>query len=159
MKTATKKRETPATGILQEWVAKLGLRHQGVLMTVIRGCDTAPKVDASKDLTRLVRSVLLNTHCDNPDDAKSFIETCSLTETLRRMNAFADNLDHYPHHFVMHMIHAVEVIGYCHPDEATRSVWQGFYIIFCNGLHVPFESKAEMDRRLDADEDEFGERN
>jgi hypothetical protein len=41
------KREIPPTGILQEWVARLGLRHQGVLVTAIRGCATMPKEDAS----------------------------------------------------------------------------------------------------------------
>lgn len=32
--------EKPSTSILQGWVMGLGLRHQGVLLTAVRGCDS-----------------------------------------------------------------------------------------------------------------------
>jgi hypothetical protein len=41
--------------ILQDWVQSLGLRQQGVILTAIRGCDTAPKLDTAKALTRSLR--------------------------------------------------------------------------------------------------------
>ncbi len=41
--------------ILKPWTEKLGLRHQGVLMAIIRGCDNAPKEDPAKSLARCIQ--------------------------------------------------------------------------------------------------------
>lgn len=149
------KREVPATGILQGWVAKLGLRHQGVLLTVIRGCDTSPKEDASKAFTRALRGVLLNTHCANPEDAKSFIETLPWDAIDDRSNEFLKSVDQYPHHFVMHVIHACEVIGFHHPDCQLRDTFRGIYFRCCKKLHVIPENERQLDNRLSADEHSF----
>lgn len=144
--------------IVQDWVQDLGLRHQGVLMTAIRGCDTAPKNDPSKLFVRCYRSVVLNAHCGDPARAKTFIEAVSGDELLSRFEDFRKNLDHYPHHYVMHLIHSIEIIGYKHPDWSVRAKWHAFYLILCNGLHLAMESQAELDHRLDADEETFGQR-
>jgi len=147
------KRELPPTGILQEWVAKLGLREQGVLLTAVRGCDTCPKEDPMKDLSRAFRGEILNTHCKDPTKAVSFIELCEPEELMRRQNIVAGSIDHYPHHFVMHLIHAVEILGYHHPARAPY--WQAFYVILCNGLHMIPETKIECQSRLGATEETF----
>ena len=60
--------------ILLPWVTELGLRHQGVLLSAIRGCDTAPRNDASKNLVRCLRAELLLPHCGDPRKSASFIE-------------------------------------------------------------------------------------
>lgn len=157
MRTTIEKRAIPATGILQEWVAKLGLRHQGVLLTVVRGCDTAPKEDASKAFTRAVRGVLLNTHCANPEDAKSFIEACSPIEIWNRFEELKrQGFDCYPHHFVMHLVHACEVIAFHHPHGVIADVFTDIYYVFCQKLHVRPESPEQLSERLDAEEHDFG---
>lgn len=148
-------REIPPTGVLQEWVAKLGLRQQGVLLTVIRGCDTAPKEDVSKDLSRAIRGVLLNTHCANPEESSSYIQHVDLDEMMRRMNNFADSFDQYPTHFVLHILHAAEVIAYYHSDPRIGTVFNSFYLIMCNRMHVKPEMRVELAYRLDADEEAF----
>lgn len=153
------RREIPPTGILQEWVAKLGLRQQGVLLTAVRGCDTAPKRDPSKQLSRAIRGMILNTHCKNPEDARSFIEVCSKGELYRRMGMFANDCDHYPHHFIMHILHASEIIGYCHPVHEDSVVWLEFYNKLCWGLHLTPETCREMNIRLNAEEEAFGDAN
>jgi len=150
----TTKREIPPTGILQEWVAKLGLRHQGCLLTAIRGCDTAPKEDVSKCFTRAIRGAILNTHCENPEDAASFIEQCSPNEIIERGTAFLKNCDQYPHHFVMHIIHVCEVIGYNHPLNIANAFEQ-VYMLACDRLHMEPEPQYKLDRRLDAKESVF----
>lgn len=149
-------RKIPITGILQEWVAKLGLRHQGVLVSCIRGCDTAPKDgDPSKNLSRALRGMILNTHCANPQNAKSYIEYCTLSEITKRQDEFRKNTDHYPHHFIMHIIHASEIIGYKHPDSFMQEIWMNFYIKMCKSLHMNPETEKQMDQRLNADEESF----
>lgn len=145
--------------ILKDWVMELGLRHQGVLLTVIRGCDTAPKDDPSKLLTRCIRAVLLNTHCDDEKKAATFIQHVDADELHERFIAYRKNLDHYPHHYVMHVIHAIEIIGYKHPNPRVAGVWRAFYVRLCEGLHMPFETEDDLDARLNADEATFAARN
>lgn len=140
--------------ILKEWVTGLGLRHQGVLLTAVRGCDTAPKNDPSKMLIRSLRAEILNAHCGDAAKARTFIESVSGDELMRRFDAFRRSVDHYPHHYVMHVVHACEVIGYKAPPERA-GYWRGFYVILCNGLHLTPETEAELDHRLNADEETF----
>lgn len=145
--------------VLQSWVEQLGLRHQGLILTAIRGCDTAPKEDASKALTRCYRAATLNAFVGDPAKARTFIEAVDVEELAARMDAFRRNLDHYPHHYVMHLIHAAEVVGYKHPEPLLAAIWCGFYIALCQGLHVQPESEVDMDARLTAAEDDFADAN
>lgn len=141
--------------ILKTWVENLGLRQQGVLLTVIRGCDTAPKDDPSKLFTRCIRDVLLNAHCGDAKKAATFIQHVEPQELHSRFTAFRKNLDHYPHHYIAHVLHAIEIIGFLHPDENISMVWLGFYLTLCRGLHVRPETFEDMQERLNADEVTF----
>lgn len=141
--------------ILQDWVQELGLRHQGVLVASVRGCDTAPRHDPSKLLSRCLRAEILNAHVGDAFKAKTFIEQVSSAELEERMNAFLKNCDHYPHHFVMHFVHAAEVVGYHGPSAEARMRWRGFYLRACNRLHMNPETSEQLDARLNADEESF----
>jgi hypothetical protein len=59
--------------ILQSWVEKLGLRHQGVLVSAMRGCDLAPRHDPSKLAQRLLRGAVLEPHCGRVVKPVSYI--------------------------------------------------------------------------------------
>lgn len=144
--------------ILKDWVQELGLRHQGVLLTSVRGCDTAPKHDASKLLTRCIRNEILNPHCGNAKKAATFIEAVPEDVLIQRFGDFRRNLDHYPHHYVMHIVHTIEIIGYKHPDPRIAYNWRMFYKYLCRGLHLNLETEEELDRRLNADEETFAKR-
>lgn len=143
--------------ILQDWVMALGLRHQGVLLGAVRGCDTAPKEDPSKGLVRALRAEILETHCANPNDAKTFIEPVGEPELQARMQAVSRSFDHLPAHYVLHLVHAAEVIGYHCPYAGRAHVWLRFYERMCSKLHMTPETKAELDARLNADETTFAE--
>jgi hypothetical protein len=145
--------------IIQDWVAELGLRHQGVLVASVRGCDDAPKDDPSKLFTRCYRSVILNAHCVDPSKTATFIQVMSPADEERRFHAFRKNLDHYPHHYVMHLTHAIEIVGYKHPDGNVQQRWKGYYLQLCRGLHVNPETHEQLDDRLNADETTFGRAN
>lgn len=146
---------TIVKSVLQDWVMQLPLRHQGVLLTCVRGCDTAPKHDPSKLFTRCLREKILNPFVGDSKKAATFIEWVPTEVFHERFTAFRKNLDHYPHHYVMHVIHAIQVIGYKHSDEDTRIVFKACYLLLCKGLHMKYENEAEMDRRLTLDEIEF----
>lgn len=101
--------------ILQPWVEELPLRMQGVLMSAVRGCDTAPRHDTSKILQRIYRSEILECSCGDPQKSVSYILPADVPTTVRRMNEFLEDCDHYPAHFVLHVVHAAEILGYYHP--------------------------------------------
>jgi len=140
------------SGIMQEWTHKLGLRQQGVLVAVVRGCDTAPKEAPIKVMARLIRGVLLNPHCGDVKRSTTFIMPWD--DSLWSSVSLAVSKDHdcLPHHYIMHLVHAVEIIGYTHPYPHMREHFKGFYLLMCRKLHVNPETEEEMNQRLNADE-------
>lgn len=141
--------------ILQDWVQRLGLRHQGVLVSAVRGCDTAPKHDPIKLLVRAYRGDTLNAHCGDVAKAATFMTRPSYDELMALMESVAKDLDHYPQHYVAHLVHAAEIAGYYHPEPNRRIAWGFFYREVCRRWHVTPETRAQLDRRLNADEATF----
>jgi hypothetical protein len=138
--------------ILFHWVECLGLRHQGVLMSCVRGCDSVPKDDASKLLARCLRAKVLLSFDDKPS---SFIDRVEPDELGRRMIAVLENHDHYPVHYLLHILHGAEIIGYKHPDSLTRDRWLWFYVNLAKCFHLTPETEVQMDERLGACEGVF----
>jgi len=134
---------------------ELGLRHQGVLLSAVRGCDTAPKDDPSKRMSRVFRAAILRSHCGDPLKSLSFIEEVTDKEFNLRAEALLYSLDQYPFHFIMHFVHAAEICGYYHPEEKRRQQWLMFYLDAVNKMHMHPETKEELDKRLNADEATF----
>lgn len=137
--------------MVKDWVSKLGLRHQGTLLTGVRGCDTAHKHDPSKPVMRAIRWALFVAYDERElTEPKGFMfyEPANFTEAVREL---AKNMDHYPSHFIWHMIHAIEVIGYCHPDAGVRAKFNWAYVTFVEKYHVNPETEFQMHRRLHED--------
>ena len=130
--------------VLKEWVTHLGLRHQGVLMACVRGCDNVPKEDPAKALTRCLRGVLLNSFAPRPS---SFIEHVDDVELRDRMVSVLKNHDHFPVHFIMHLMHGAEIIGYKWPDPAAV-FWRWFYEKLAQCFHLNVETETQLDARL-----------
>jgi len=137
--------------VLMDWVMELPIRYQGTLLTAVRGCDTAPKEDVSKRLSRMIRGAFLNT----VDDVRTFVEYPRHTSELKYViKAFYKDCDQYPHHFVMHIVFALGILGYKLPDVPMRKAWRQGYEAFCKSMHLAPESPEEMDRRLTQSEDD-----
>jgi hypothetical protein len=144
--------------ILQPWVENLGLRHQGVLVSAIRGCDIAPRHDPSKMIQRLLRGAVLEPHCGRTGKPMTYIMTePDSTKWWEIVDPFLRSWDHYPNHYVMHFIHATEIIGYHGPvDEPVFAIrWAMFYKKACHALHVNPETSQQLDERLDREEAAF----
>lgn len=142
------RQDDPAGGVLRPWVRKLPLRFQGVLLTAIRGCDGSPKEDDAKQLNRMVRRAVLNPHAERETAlAGGFFgfDPAKLRSSLRD---FLHSLDQYPLHYVMHLMHACEVIGYCHPEDEYRFFFADVYDKMCYMLHVNRETGLQMRARL-----------
>ncbi len=140
-------------GALRPWVRRLPLRFQGVLVTALRGCDTATKEDNSKRLVTMVRRA-----CLNPADARESLakggffgfDPERFEESLRE---FLHSLDQYPTHYVLHICHACEVIGYESPEYEGRMAAFFFevYSAIVKKFHMNLETRGQMHERLKED--------
>ena len=142
-------------GIMQAWTFTCGLRHQGVLTAAVRGCDTLPKHAAAKTMSRFYRGTVLNAHCGDVKGAKTFM---SLPESKAEFDAtvalFFDEHDALPFHYVLHLMHAAEIVGYYREDEYGE-MWKSFYLRLCKRMHIVAETKEQLDTRLNKDENSF----
>lgn len=144
------------TSILQSWVMEMGLRHQGVILAAIRGCDTIPKHDESKRMSRFIRGSILVPHCGDIRKSATFMEAPrDSSEFYEVAKDFINSFDSSPHHFVMHFIHASQILGEYHSDEEERERWTWFYERCVHKLHMRPETREHLDSRLGADEETF----
>lgn len=148
--------DDPQGGVLRPWVRKLPLRFQGVLVTAIRGCDGAPKEDPSKSLSRMIRRAVLN-----PADPRESLKEggffgFSVSRMLKDTEDLFHSLDQYPLHYVMHLCHASQIIGYCHPKTVYQDLFETIYFTFCLTFHLQPEMFPDMETRLTEDRVQAG---
>lgn len=136
------------TSVVKAWVGDLlSFKQQTVLLSALRGCDGKPKEDVSKILTRKLRGeILLSADTVSKSTPGTFMGAPDDMATAA--NKFVANLDHYPVHWLMHFAHAVEIVGYYHPDPTTAKWWLSLYEAILAALHVSPESKAQNEERL-----------
>lgn len=103
-----------------------------------------PKEDPSKALIRALRSVILHSFNRQPSSFIDFVDDNVLRE---RMVAVLKSLDHYPAHYIMHVLHATEIIAYKWPAPEAI-VWLWFYKKLCKCMHVNPETEKQLDARL-----------
>jgi hypothetical protein len=100
---------------------------------------------------------------------KRLLEWGEKADTFMSLDVFADdtawgivvhdffqNIDELPHHYLAHLMHGAEILGYKHPDKRFRDRWREFYYQMVGGLHLMPEDETEMDDRLN--DFEMGER-
>lgn len=133
-------------GILQAWAAELPLRHQGVLIAAVRGCDGTPKENSAKPIIRALRGAFLNPFDERAMSLSSSFMTHSFEEY--QLVHFLKDWDHYPMHFIQHLLHGCQVIGYKHPNGTKRTAFFLAYNRMVRKLHLIPESCEEMDKRL-----------
>lgn len=152
--------------VVQEWVFDISMMQQTVLLTAIRGPDGTPKYGGgAKMLLRWLRRCVLLSALDGrviPDPCEvnggSFTgpsldhiegEDEHWSERMQvHVNDYLRNVDALPHHFQMHFMHAVEILGYKHPAHDVRFFWHQLYRRLVNDFHLHPESEGELDRRL-----------
>lgn len=140
------------------------MMQQTVLMTALRGPDGMPKYGPVKYLLRWFRRCVLLSAMDgkvldtpyDPDGGSFTGPSIKEREDWETgMNGVVDNylqdLDAIPHHFQLHLMHAVEILGFKHPDSRTQAWWKSLYYRLVNDMHLHPESEQEMDDRLGDD--------
>ncbi len=134
--------------VIRSWVSELPWKQQGVLLCALRGVDGFPKEHVSKPLTRAYRqTLLLCADIDLAAKGSAFMTTNPLDIELA--DAFMEyQLDSYPMHWLIHFMHAIEIVGYKHPDHNVRLFWIALYIRIVRALHLHIESEEQLDIRL-----------
>jgi hypothetical protein len=137
--------------VLQDWVMELPLMQQATLISSVRGPDGVSKNGLHKEVCRYLRYLSLNPahddHLTNPTDK-------FMSPNLRAVGTvladFVHDHDHYPMHWLIHIVHAFEILGYKHPDPKHRLCCHRFYILMADCFHLAIEREIEMDHRLNA---------
>lgn len=151
--------------VLQDWVQRLTMMQQTVLLAAIRGPDGTPKYGGgAKMLLRWYRRCILlsamdgrvltdpiepnggsftGPSLDGEDDEDPWCDRMQM-----HVNDYMRQLDQLPHHYQMHFLHAVEIVGYKHPDTMIRLFWNSLYLRLVNDFHLHPEREAELDSRL-----------
>lgn len=153
--------------VLQDWVTDLRLMQQTVLLTAIRGPDGIPKYHPVKSLLRWYRRCVLLSALDkcvwhNPHDRGGGSFTGPSFDchdpkldwrfTMdKQVDEYVKSLDELPHHFQLHFLHAIEILGYKHPVKPTQLWWGSVYVRLVHDMHLWPESEVEMDSRLSDD--------
>lgn len=140
-----------STGVMRGWLRDLPLRYQGVLVTAIRGCDGAPREDPSKCLTAMIRRAILNPADVRETSNERGFFGFSPGRLAVEFPAFLHSMDQYPLHYVLHVCHACEVIGYHHPSP---NMWRFFllaYRLLCHKMHLYPETMDQLRERLTSD--------
>ena len=135
---------------------ELPLREQGTLLTCVRGCDVEPKTWVStgvayspgRRLTAFIRWCFMV-----PADVREVdSQEGAFMMSEPPHNFKASEFGHLPQHWYAHAMHALEVIGYRHPDEKVRFQANNLYQKMVFNLHLPVvESKEMMIERLSED--------
>ncbi len=141
---------------------ELPLRLQGTLLTGIRGCDLAFKPFNN----------MTGEYGDSPERRLvAFLRYCTLTPADQReidvVGAWFQStppekwkpsqLTHYPAHWLLHLMHCFEVVGYCHPDCAVAPKAYSIYSKLVHHLHLNVETRDQMMARLTEDRIASGE--
>jgi len=131
--------------VLNQWLADLPLMQQSVLISCLRGPDGLPKNNPGKNIIRCLRQII----CVDakPLDQHSYMNANQELIDLYVFD-FLKDIDIYPLHFFLHLIYAIEIIGYKHPSEKIRKKYESIYLLIVNTIHFNPETKESLDKRL-----------
>lgn len=155
--------------VIQEWVQELSFMQQSVLISAIRGPDGIPKFHQCKPLLKWYRRCVLFSAFDGMAltdprgggggsfTGPSTVDMVGTWETAMDevVDAYIQSQDLLPHHFQAHFMHAVEIIGYKHPDKRIRDWWHCVYVRIVHTLHLWPETEDQMDKRLGDNKDQW----
>ena len=129
--------------VVQEWLESCSWKEQTVVLCALRGTDSGGST-VVKSMTRWIRRKSL--HNAAPD--KTFMREEGFPRIRDAAETKPLDFDMLPAHFLGHLMHALEVIGYSHPDEPTSWIAKTAYLDLCEYLHLNPESEEQMSDRL-----------
>ncbi|SRR6266851_701865 len=147
--------------VLQDWVMELPLRFQGTLLTAVRGCDDEPKswtktgvaFSQGRRITAYIRWCFMNPADLREVDAEEGAFFMSTPSYPFKPSQFG----HLPQHWYSHIMHALEIIGYHHPNKRVQADAYYLYFTMVHSFHLNVETKEQLWNRLTEDRIAKGE--
>lgn len=141
--------------VLQNWVMNLPLRFQGTLLTAVRGCDDEPKswtktgvaFSQSRRITAYIRWCFMNPADPREVDAEEGAFFMSTPPNPFKPSQFG----HLPQHWYSHVMHALEIIGYHHPNSDVAADAYSLYCSMVHSFHLNVETEEQQWNRLTED--------
>lgn len=138
------------------WCSTLPLQQQSVLFLAARGPDGVGKAHPCKPVQIAYRATVFlaaryGRLLEWGEKADTFMSLDVFADDGRWSGALTEFFKHYDSlqlHYVMHLAHGAEIVGYKHPDVRFRNRWLSFYLALVRELHLYPEGEEEMDRRL-----------
>ena len=139
------------TPVFKPWVFELPWRMQSVLMTATRGPDGPMRYPNIKVLNRWMRDKLFN----DADPSNPFIIHPDDPDPLTIMPELGKELEYTTVHYYSHVVHALEIIAYEHPDFTVQQpAYRLYYELGPVLMHMKPEQKHEHYVRLGPTEHE-----
>lgn len=135
---------------------ELPLREQGTLLTVVRGCDLTPKYPLDSNARKLVaclRYTFLNPADEREVDAERGTFMSREPPPIFKVSEFG----HLPWHWLSHIMHACEVVGYRHPNRIVRERYIAIYERMAHSFHLNPETREQFIARMSEDRIASGE--
>jgi hypothetical protein len=141
--------------VLQDWVMELPLRFQGTLLTAVRGCDDEAKqwtrtgvvYSPGRRLTAFIRWCFMNPADEREVDREEGAFFMSTPPEPFKPSQFG----HLPQHWYSHAMHALEIIGYHHPDSIIGDRACDLYNAMVHNMHLNPETRSQQWDRLTED--------
>lgn len=142
--------------VFPDWMASLPMQQQSVLVLAARGPDGIREDHPCKDIVRAYRASVLRAAYygralvlgEKADSFMSFEKLPSRDLWKEVMAKFFSVVDELPHHYLLHLAHGAEILGYKHPHPVIQASWREFYYAVCEDMHLTPETAEEMAARL-----------
>lgn len=131
--------------VFKPWVIELPWRMQSVLMASTRGPDSPIRFPHIKVLNRWMRDKLFN----DADPSNPFIMHPTDPDVVSIIDAIQQELEYTTVHYYSHVVHALEIIAYEHPEHAVAEpAFRLYYELGPVLMHMRAEQKHEHWERL-----------
>jgi hypothetical protein len=141
-----------------EWCLELPIQQQTALLLATRGPGGIAETHPCSDVQRAYRASMWNSarygrqlEWGEVSVADDFMSLSLFSDDRQWgvvVNQFFQRVDDLSHHFLMHLIGGIEILGYKHPEPRFRSRWAKFYERAATEMHMNGETEFEMDARL-----------
>ncbi len=151
--------------LFPEWMSRLTLQQQAVLMAAVRGQDGDNKNTKLKVIASHLRGCIMKCaargrmleageYSFSFMHLKNFFSAYNWQEAVEE--ALEDEGDGCYLHYYMHLAHAAQILSVCHPNGNFREHWKFCYNRMVDKLHLLPEPAETMLRRLgDVDRDKW----
>lgn len=126
--------------VLEPWMDNISLKAQAVILSALRRPDG---VDLPKlgEVVRFIRSVALIDSC--PGQGTFMKGSIPLLD-----KDFEKEISRCNVHAILHIAHALEIIGYFYPQKIDAEMSLQLYFDICDMFHMNVEMKEQLKIRL-----------